>query len=248
MLGLPLLKPDWDLPPNVRAVISTRDGGVSEKAYSSFNLSRHVGDDEEAVSENRMRLETALKGETRCAWLAQVHTSDVVDAHEVARSGREAEADASWTDAPGYACVVTVADCVPVLMAAGDGGKVAAAHAGWRGLAGNVIANAAREFGEDPFTAYVGPCISERRYEIGEEVRESLVAAGADGSAFTTSDGGKLYANLAAIAEAQLKRCGAKSVTSSSTCTFGDPKNFFSARRDGSKSGRFACAVWISPG
>ncbi|MGH8462778.1 MAG: polyphenol oxidase family protein, partial [Pseudomonas sp.] len=128
-----LLIPDWPAPAGVRACVTTRSGGVSLPPYDSFNLGDHVGDAPDAVAENRRRL-TAEFG-IQPAWLKQVHGVVVADANPAVI----AEADASWTATPGIACTVMTADCLPALFCDRAGTRVAAAHAGWRGLAGGVL-------------------------------------------------------------------------------------------------------------
>ena len=129
----PWLIPDWPAPANVRACVSTRAGGVSQAPFDSFNLGDHVGDEPAAVAENRRRLEQAQG--CRPAWLSQVHGIEVVEADP----SRVATADASWSATPGIACAVLTADCLPALFCDRAGTRVAAAHAGWRGLAGGVL-------------------------------------------------------------------------------------------------------------
>jgi YfiH family protein len=151
-----LVVPDWPAHPAVRSLVTTRSGGVSGPPYDSLNLGIAVGDDPEAVRENRARLRTCLPAEPR--WLRQVHGSCVVDAAHVTAL---VEADASWTTSPGVVCVVQMADCMPVLFADRAGTRVAAAHAGWRGLAGDVLGNAVRALDTDPaaLIAWMGPAI-----------------------------------------------------------------------------------------
>src|SRR4051812_36311082 len=130
------ITPDWPAPPNVKAFITTRSGGVSLGPYASFNLGYSTGDDEHAVTSNRARLRTLLPEEPR--WLKQVHGPRVLDADNVRE---RPEADATHTAARGRVCAIMVADCLPVLFTTRDGAQIAAAHAGWRGLAAGVIDN-----------------------------------------------------------------------------------------------------------
>lgn len=244
MLGLPLIEPDWKLPPGVKAVVTTRDGGVSEGKFGNFNLSHVVGDSEMALGENRMRLQGAMKGSPEIAWLTQVHSDAVVEAREAVGKEPYPEADGSWTDGEGIACAVLTADCVPVLLAADDGSVVAAAHAGWRGLAAGVIASAAQEFKGLTYTAYLGPCISQAMYVVGEDVWGELRSAGATDDMAHRGEEGKFHVSLAKLAMRQLHDCKARTVKNEDRCTFLDGKNFFSARRDGKASGRFVTAIW----
>ena len=247
MLGCGLIQPDWPLPAAVRAVYSTRDGGVSAGRYSNFNLSGAVGDDADAIGENRLRFCMGLAGQPECVWLKQIHSDKVVAAHTCIQTGADVEADASWTDHSGVACVVMTADCVPVLLAADDGACVAAVHAGWRGLAAGVIAAAARIFVPGRYTAFLGPCISPEWYQVDVAVQKQLLATGANAAAFTVGSAGKVHVDLAAIARHQLEQADVRVVYQAGLCTYTEQRQFFSARRDGNASGRCACAIWKMP-
>ena len=239
------IQPDWQLPQGVHATVSTRDGGVSDGGYGSMNLSLTVGDDTAAVQENRMRFTFSLLGEPQCVWLTQLHTANVVAAHEIMRSDTPAEADASWTDMPGIACVVLTADCVPILLAADNGSKVAAIHAGWRGLATGIVQATTKQFVPGEYSAFIGPAISQDNYEIGQDVVTELVTAGVSPRFFRGSKEGHSLADLPGIANFLLKECGARQVQVHRQCTFALPKIFYSARRDGFSTGRIASAIWI---
>lgn len=245
MLGIELYRPAWELPGDVCAAVTYRDGGVSEGSYANFNLSRHVGDEQVAVSENRMRLQGALAGSPELAWMKQVHAAEVADATHVHASRGAYECDAQWTSRRNLACAVTTADCLPVLFAASDGSMVAAAHAGWRGLAAGVIASAAAPFAATGFSAFIGPCISAANYVVRDDVRGQLLAAGAPAAAFGAAGADGYSADLVLIATTQLKELGATTVGCAGLCTYADRARFFSARRDGARSGRFASVIWI---
>ncbi|MES2885078.1 MAG: peptidoglycan editing factor PgeF [Pseudomonadota bacterium] len=239
----PLLIPDWSLPAGVRAYISTRQGGVSQGAYASLNLGSHVGDDSEAVAENRRRFAAAAGLAAQPDWLTQVHGCDVV-----AAGGRpSATADAVWTDQAGKPCAVLTADCLPVLFADLEGRCVAAAHAGWRGLAAGVLEAtlAAMPVPPQRLTAWLGPAIGPAVFQVGAEVREVFVSQCATDSAAFKPDGDRWRADLFALARARLARCGVQSVAGGGLCTASDPQRFFSHRRDG-LSGRFASLIVIN--
>ena len=246
MLGLPLIRPDWDLPYGVKVAITTRDGGVSEGKYGNFNLSHAVGDMEDALGENRMRLQNSLGERTRIAWISQIHSNTVIDGKKAVGQDPHAEADGTWTDEKGIACVVLTADCVPVLLASNDGSKVAAVHAGWRGLAAGILREAASIFGGEEYSAYIGPCICQAMYPVGKEVWDELRMAGATEEMSHRGEGGKYHVSLPKLAKKQLRDCKAQRIYHEDRCTFLDKKNFFSARRDGEKSGRFATLIWRS--
>lgn len=246
---LPSLAVDWPAPEGVGACMSTRAGGVSLGPYASLNLGDHVGDEAAGVAENRRRFARALGAEP--VWLRQVHGSRVVDAGAVAPGGVP-EADGAWTDRPGVACAVLVADCLPVLLAARNGRAVGAAHAGWRGLAAGVVehtlmavAHAAACEPQDVI-AWLGPCIGPRRFEVGSDVLE--VFTGSPAERFVPSparDGrARWMADLPGLANDRLQRAGVRSISGGRWCTVDGASDFFSFRRDG-VTGRLAAAVWL---
>lgn len=251
------LRPDWVAP--VGALCSTRAGGVSAPPFDRLNLGVAVGDAPAAVAENRRRFAAAAGA--RPVWLRQVHGTRVLRlTHDGADCAAEEPADAAWTDAPGLACTVQVADCLPVLLALQDGRAVAAAHAGWRGLAGGVIEATVdalcRGSGAAPgeVVAWLGPCIGPSAFEVGDEVRAAFLEVNPDAdtdadAAFVAcrrADGSAAWrADLPRLARARLARCGvpAASVSGGGWCTVGDASRFFSYRRD-RVCGRMAAAVW----
>lgn len=252
---------DWLRPApfasSVAAVMSTRQGGVSAAPWDSLNLGSGVGDDVSAVASNRQRFARAI-GATP-VFLDQVHGPRVVrvGSADTAPTRAPLRADASLTTEPAVACTVLVADCLPVLFAAADGRAVAAAHAGWRGLAGGVLeaalaalcAAARCEPGE--VQAWLGACIGPRCFEVGADVLQAMGAdpAQADGDLFVPRPGhaGKWLANLPRLARARLRDAGVRSISGGHWCTVEEPSRFFSFRRDG-PSGRMAASIWIRPG
>ncbi|MBL8344268.1 MAG: peptidoglycan editing factor PgeF [Rubrivivax sp.] len=260
--------------------MSTRAGGVSTGALASLNLGRSVGDAPEAVAENRRRFVASLRVDAnddgdavgnaapspaRAVWLHQVHGADVLELDERTPEHPEASADAAWTRTPGIACVVGAADCLPVLFAARDGRAVAAAHAGWRGLAGGVLeatVNAlVRGAGARPadLFAWLGPCIGPRRFEVGADVLRAFGAAPteADVEHFRYAprpDGAPRWlADLHGLARQRLRRLGVAFIVAEAACTYEEESRFFSFRRDGQRtprslSGRMAAAIWLQAG
>lgn len=244
------MQADW--PALVGACCSTREGGLSVGPYASLNLGNAVGDDPVAVADNRRRFADRLEG-ARPLWLQQVHGARVVRADDMAADASP-QADAAWTDEPGVACVVQVADCLPVLLASIDGRAVAAAHAGWRGLAGGVldatVAALCEGAGVEPsaLQAWLGPCIGADAFEVGVDVRDAFAEAWVRDPALLRCaprpDGAPRWrADLAGLARARLARLGLVKISGGSWCTVNDPSRFFSYRRDG-VTGRFAAAVW----
>jgi YfiH family protein len=239
-------EPEWPAPSGVRVVSTLRGeaggGGASKAPYACFNLGRNVGDDPLAVAENRRILvrEAGLPAEP--AWLAQVHGVTVADLDE---AGPDVAADAAITRRPGCVCAILTADCLPVVFATDTGATVAAAHAGWRGLAAGVIGATVRAMAAQPerLIAWLGPAIGPSHFEVGGEVRQAFLSAdpGA-GDAFVDA-GGKFMADLAMLARRQLKDLGVNRIYGGDECTYARADRYFSHRRDG-VTGRQATLVW----
>jgi YfiH family protein len=245
-----LLQMDWDLPPGVRAACTTRLGGVSAAPWDSFNLARHVGDVPENVAANRARLRELLGLATEPVWLNQVHGVEVADLDAAAPSGAPFTADAAVTTRPGVACVVMVADCLPVLFTTCDGSRIGAAHAGWRGLAAGVLERAVAAMGVpgSELRAWLGPAISKEHFEVGEEVRAAFVDTDCGArSLFEANARGRWQADLVGLARRRLAGIGVTDVSGGTWCTFADRQRFFSHRRDG-KGGRLAAMAWRTAG
>ncbi len=238
-----ILHPDWPAPANVRAAITTRHGGVSVGPYASLNLATHVGDEPAAVAENRARLRSELALPSEPAWLNQVHGTAVADAAD----GGECDADASVATRPGTVCAVLTADCLPLLLCDRAGSRVAAVHAGWRGLLGGVIESALAQLGgdADQLMVWLGPAIGADAFEVGDEVRSAFIAVDdAAATAFRPSPAGRWLADLYALARLRLNRCGVATVHGGGLCTFHDARRFYSYRRDG-VTGRMASLIWL---
>lgn len=245
MTTLEFIAPEWPAPERVRAAVTTRTGGVSRGRYASLNLAVHVGDDVDAVNENRRRVSAALRLPDEPAWLEQVHGTRVV-----ALPGPVAgPADASVAFAPGTVCAVLVADCLPVILASSRGDRVAVAHAGWRGLSAGVLEATVAALDRDPaeLVAWLGPAIGPGAFEVGYEVREAFLSADAAcGPDFRPAPERKKWlADLPALARRRLAACGVRSVHGGDLCTCSDPERFYSFRRDGS-TGRMAALAWLS--
>ena len=258
-LAATCLLPDWRVPSNVRALCTTRAGGVSGPPYDSLNLGLHVGDDPAAVALNRQRLAAALPA--RPVFLNQVHGHDCLALSADTPDG--SLADACTANSPGVVCTIMVADCLPVLLAAADGSRVAAAHAGWRGLAGScghgVLEGILKAFlplepadtaqAAPEIVAWLGPCIGPGAFEVGNEVRAAFMEAlPAAADCFVPCGAGKWLADLAGLARQRLAAAGVLQVSgndsSAEWCTFSNPSRFFSHRRDG-VSGRMAACIWL---
>jgi len=235
------LIPDWPAPARVKACVTTRAGGVSLAPFDSLNLGNHVDDDPLAVAENRRRLTDRFA--MRPAWLQQVHGIEVVEADPA----QVMTADASWAATPGIACTAMTADCLPVLFCNRAGTRVAAAHAGWRGLVGGVLEATLDSLAvpADEVLAWLGPAIGPQAFEVGAEVREAFVAVQPEAAnAFVPSpNAGKFLADIYALARLRLAARGVTAVYGGGWCTVSDPR-FFSYRRN-PRTGRFASLVWI---
>lgn len=238
-----LLRPEWDLPAGVGALLTTRAGGQSIGPFASFNLGGHVGDDPAAVAANRARLRGFLPAEP--LWLNQVHGAAVADAD---MCEAVPEADAALARSSRRACAVLTADCLPVLLCDDDASVVAAAHAGWRGLAAGVLENTVRGMGVAPHRvrAWLGPAIGPQAFEVGDEVRAAFVAADPEAAAAFVARQveGKWLADLFQLARRRLIAAGVTRISGGGVCTVSAPQRFYSYRRDG-VTGRFASLVWL---
>jgi hypothetical protein len=237
------ISPEWPAPANVRALQTTRNGGVSVAPYASFNLGSHVGDNPLAVSRNRMLLAPLLPSEP--VWLNQVHGLGVADA---GHAGCLPEADASVSKHPGAVCVVMTADCLPVLLCDDKGSVVGAAHAGWRGLCDGVIEStvSAMNVPASTLMAWLGPAIGPGEFEVGDEVRAAFVAKQPQAAAaFMACNNGKWLADICQLARLRLNDLGISRIYGGGLCTYREAERFYSYRRDG-VTGRMGTFIWLA--
>lgn len=228
----------------MRALITTRSGGVSTGKFASLNLSMRVGDDPQCVASNRAILRACLPSEP--AWVKQVHGTAVIEA---ARAAPDAEADGVVAHHTGMVCAVMTADCLPVLLTDRAGKSVGIAHAGWRGLAGGIVENVVLAMDEPPrdLIAYVGPGIGARCYEVGEDVRKAFVDRDpAAARSFAPRQNGKYLVDLFGLARQRLAAAGVAEVHGGKFCTASEER-FFSFRRDRT-TGRMASLIWLEKG
>jgi YfiH family protein len=212
-----VIQPEWAAPPRVRALVTTRDfGDLADEAA-------------------RRKLRALLPAEP--AWLKQVHGTRLVDLDR----DFEREADAALTRKSQTVCIVKAADCMPVLFADADGTTVAAAHAGWRGLAGGVLEATvdAMRVPRQKLIAWLGPAIGPQAYEVGEDVYRAFADYP---HAFVPTRPGHWRLDLYAVARAKLK--GLKQVSGGDFCTYSEHERFFSFRRERSAA-RMAAAIWL---
>lgn len=238
------LVPDWPAPGNVKALTTTRQGGVSLPPYDSLNLAAHVGDDEHAVAQNRARLKVACGLPDDPFWLTQVHGCQVVDS---ARDRPGCEADAVISSQPGRVCAVLTADCLPLLICDRAGRSVCAVHAGWRGLAAGVIEAAVTRMGIEPaeLLVWLGPAIGRDAFEVGPEVREAIMRQEPeDGAAFRPGREDRWLADIYRLARMRLGRLGVGYVGGGEYCTVRQDRLFYSYRREG-VTGRMASLIWL---
>ena len=242
----PWFEADWPAPRGVR-VLSTLRGeagsGVSRAPYACFNLGDHVGDDPAAVAENRRRLkqEAALPAEP--SWLAQVHGVTVVDLDSARLKG---PADGAVARGAGKVCAILTADCLPIVFATDSGDRVAAAHAGWRGLAAGVIEATVRALGVPgaSLMAWLGPAIGPEHFEVGAEVREALLSGDEQAvEAFAPNARGRFMADLWKLARGRLETLGVARIYGGGECTFTHSHRYYSHRREGI-TGRQATLIW----
>ena len=235
--------PDWPVPDHVRAATSTRIGGVSQNAYAGFNLAMHVGDQPEDVRKNREILMQALRLPGEPCWLDQRHGAEIRKAQVMSELS---QADASYTACAGPVCVVQTADCLPVLLCSREGDWVAAAHAGWRGIAANILQATVRTYPGLPenLLAWFGPAISAEFYEVDDPVRGALGEELASAALLSSGHVGHWLLDLSSAAAWQLKRAGIKHFFCAEECTFQDEHRFYSHRRD-RVTGRMATMIWM---
>lgn len=247
------LVPDWPAPANIHAATTLRTGGASLGTYSSLNPANHVSDDNDNVMQNRRTIKEMLDLPAEPVWLHQTHSNRVVKA---AKTASLPQADASYTDEPGVVCAVLTADCLPLLVCARDGTKVAAIHAGWRGLLTGVISNTivamqtppnpalfkGKDWGE--LLVWLGPAIGPDCFEVGTEVRDAFLQKSvAFNSSFKGQSNGKWLADIYQIARIELAGLGIAQVFGGTSCTVTEHERFYSYRRD-TQTGRMATLIW----
>jgi polyphenol oxidase len=258
---LPYFEPKWPgLPQNVGTLSTLRGGGNSTGPYAAldgsggFNLGMHVSDDVAAVTANRALLRQHLPGEP--AWLNQVHGSVVIDAAGAFAARHPPDADASVSAQPGVVCVIQTADCLPVLFCGKNergAAVVGAAHAGWRGLAGDVLEKTVlrmKELGASDISAWLGPAIGPDAFEVGRDVLDAFAVNDPEAAqAFRLRRGGdaakdKYLADIYFLARRKLARAGVSDVHGGGFCTVSDKERFYSYRRD-HVTGRMASLIWL---
>lgn len=237
---------NWPAPKSIKAFSTLRLGGVSQPPFEQFNLAEHVGDDPLHVQANRNRLLKALQLPNEPIWINQTHSTIAIKAIP---ENRNREADASFTDQTNQVCVVLTADCLPILVCNRQGTHVAAIHAGWRGLLNGIIETTLQglQLPNNELLVWLGPAISQKKYEVGKEVRDQFLAIHPEmDSAFLPSTQERWLADLYALARIRLLKAGVTAVFGGEFCTYSDATHFYSYRREGSRTGRMATLIWIN--
>lgn len=251
------LIPDWEVPINIKALVTTRLGGYSQKPWDGFNLALHVNDNPEHVQKNRLLLGQQLPSEP--VWLEQVHSNKVIDLSSRTQDdsspiadGSIPTADGSYSDRNKQICVVMTADCLPILMTTRQGNVVMALHAGWRGLANGIIEQGVTtilsKYSRTPkdILVWLGPAIGPEAFEVGDEVLETFQNFMPCQEAFipVTGHKDKWLADIYKLARLRLTKLGIEQVSGGEFCTYHDSQRFYSYRRDGI-TGRMASLIWI---
>lgn len=238
-----MIVPNWPAPKNIKAFASTRRGGQSLGVYQGLNLGMHVGDDHHLVQQNRQWLTQEAAMPSAPVWLNQTHSTRVLEILSPTESNLDC--DGVFTRAKGIVCCAMTADCLPVLLTNMDGSQVAAVHAGWRGLADGIIENAVSKF-DSSLMAWIGPAIGTRAFEVGQDVVDAFCVEDSQAiRAFQAKvEPGKYLADMNLLVTQRLNRVGVEQLYYSDLCTYQNPRQFYSYRRDGI-TGRQASFIWI---
>ena len=246
------LSPNWSTPPNIRAYITTRNGGFSQKPYTNFNLGDHVGDNPKTVQKNRTKLKSDLKLINEPIWLKQTHSTKVICLDNQITKSQPEEADASYTTQPNVICAVLTADCLPLLLAAKDGSVVAAIHAGWQGLAAGIIENTLLKLKTitklEDLLVWLGPAIGPKAFLVKDDVRQQFLQKDPKTElAIHKHDENTWLVDMYAIAKQRLHAYNVTKIYGSDFCTYTDQELFFSYRRDQQITGRMASLIYKLP-
>jgi len=251
------ITPIWPAPANIQALVTSRQPPLNiiaapsspldfKNGYADFNLATHVGDQASIIQQNREHLSNQLGiPNDRLCWLEQVHGQNIISAEH---HTPPFQADGCDTEEINLACIVMTADCLPVLLCNTNGTKVSAIHAGWRGLASGILTRAIQRFSKaDNIIAWLGPAISQKHFEVGEDVYQAFVNINTHSKAafIPAKDKGKWMADIYQLARLQLQAAGVVGIYGGDLCTFNDTERFYSYRRDGAQSGRMASIIVI---
>lgn len=245
-IAMDFIYPTWNVPSHIHALSTTRAGGFSQAPFSSLNLGNHVGDDPQAVMQNRTLLQKIAKLPQAPVYLNQIHSTKVV--RLPLSEDCDLDADAVYTDQANQVCLVMTADCLPVLFCSQDGSEIAAAHAGWKGLCNGMLEATVAEFKcpTDEINVWLAPAISQAAFQVGEEVVAQFCAIDSQAQEAFIPDpkaSGKFLGNLYQIAHQRLAKLGIRNIAGGEYCTYSDSVNFFSYRRE-KQTGRMATLIW----
>lgn len=227
-----ILTPEWKAPSHVHACTT---------------LKHFWGDQSSRLPSEREKLTRLLALPQQPIFLNQTHSNIAVLATP---ENRDATGDASVAKEPHRVCVAMTADCLPVLITHTTGRSVAAAHAGWRGLAGGVIENTFKTLNEPPAECLVwlGPAIGPKAFEVGEDVFRAFTQVHEEAaSCFIAKPHQKWLANMYALARLRLSKLGVlpENISGGTHCTVTESDLFFSYRREKEQAGRMASLIWI---
>lgn len=235
------IKPDWPAASNIHAATTLRAGGLSKGHFSSLNPALHVNDNAERVMANRENITAMLNLPSSPVWLNQTHSDRVIKADD--NIACVAEADASYTDQSNIVCAIMTADCLPILLTNLEGSKVAAIHAGWRGLLAGIVSRTVASFNSQHIMAWLGPAIGPECFEIGPEVEAAFIKKSTVYSVAFTPHNKKFFADIYQLARIELASIGITEIYGGGFCTMTDEQRFYSYRRDG-ETGRMASLIW----
>lgn len=243
------ITPNWPVPKHIKCLTTTRQGGLSDSPFDSFNLGVHVGDEISCVEANRLKLMHIANLPSSPQWLSQTHSTTVAQIDKGIID--TTHADAVYTQEVNQICAVLTADCLPVLFCSDNGDEIAAAHAGWRGLADGILENTVAKFktNTDKIMAWFGPAIGPSAFEVGQDVFDAFVGQNAKlVEGFKLIDDQdhlepKYIANIYLLAKIKLNALGIINIFGGDYCTVNETELFYSYRRDG-KTGRMASLIW----
>ena len=235
---LSLLVPDWDVPNNVLACTTLRQGLNQEDPYASFNLASHVGDELKNVENNRSDLVQALALPSEPVWLQQTHSTQVINLDNIESTSAVPQADAAFTTQKNTVCVILTADCLPIIVSDKSGKGVLAIHAGWRGLADGIIRIAIEKFTNalsikaSECCVWLGPAISQKNFEVGNDVYLAFAERSKEAKkAFISNGNDKFLCDLYHLARLELQELGLTEISGGDHCTYAEEDEYYSYRR-----------------
>ena len=245
-----LITPKWNKPDNIKAIITTKAiTGYSTGIYQGCNLSYNVGEDPRHVAQNINKIEQIINLKNKLLWVKQVHGDKIINCSEIKNTDQPQEADAIFLDQANQACAILTADCLPVLLCNKQGTQAACIHAGWRGLAKEVIEKSITKFSSPKeIIAYLGPAISKNRYQVNEQMHRIFIEKQKENhKCFSVDQNKSIFGDLKEIAKNILlnSQIPINQIFMDEYCTYEEQNLFYSYRRDKSITGRQASIIWI---